>query len=132
MLNPGFIGSVDNVTRNHQIPIYEIRPVRVVGENATDLGRRQEHDVYLLIAKKNTQAKFDDLTAKLMEARVAHGLEREQKGERFTILEAPRLPEKPYKPNRMAIILIGFVDLCVLFFSEKHLNNRSTILSIKT
>jgi polysaccharide chain length determinant protein (PEP-CTERM system associated) len=63
----------------------------------------------LVTAKKNTQAKFDDLMAKLMEARVAHGLEKEQKGERFAILEAARLPEKPYKPNRMAIILIGIV-----------------------
>ncbi len=44
-----------------------------------------------------------------MEARVAHGLEKEQKGERFTLIEPPRLPEKPYKPNRLAIMLIGIV-----------------------
>jgi hypothetical protein len=46
---------------------------------------------------------------KHMEARVAHGLEKEQKGERFTLIEPPRLPEKPYKPNRLAIMLIGIV-----------------------
>jgi hypothetical protein len=44
-----------------------------------------------------------------MEARVAHGLEKEQKGERFTLIEPPRLPEKPFKPNRLAIMLIGVV-----------------------
>jgi succinoglycan biosynthesis transport protein ExoP len=44
-----------------------------------------------------------------MEARVAQGMEESQQGERFTIVEAAQLPEKPYKPNRMAIMLIGFV-----------------------
>jgi polysaccharide chain length determinant protein (PEP-CTERM system associated) len=63
----------------------------------------------LMIARVNTQAKYDDLMRKHMEARVAHGLEKEQKGERFTLIEPPRLPEKPYKPNRLAIMLIGIV-----------------------
>ena len=63
----------------------------------------------LLIARQNTQAKYNDLMNKLMEAQVAHGLETEQKGERFTLVEAPRLPEKPFKPNRLAIGLIGIV-----------------------
>jgi hypothetical protein len=44
-----------------------------------------------------------------MEANVAMGLEKEQKGERFTLIDPARLPEKPYKPNRLAIILIGAV-----------------------
>jgi hypothetical protein len=40
---------------------------------------------------------------------VAHGLEREQMGERFTLLEPALLPEKPYKPNRLLILLVGLV-----------------------
>ncbi|MGD2272965.1 MAG: GNVR domain-containing protein [Desulfobacterales bacterium] len=63
----------------------------------------------LVIERNNTQAKYDDMVGKFMEAKVAHGLEKEQKGERFTIIDPARLPEKPYKPNRLAIILIGFV-----------------------
>jgi uncharacterized protein involved in exopolysaccharide biosynthesis len=61
----------------------------------------------LLMERNNTQAKYDDLMRKFMEARVSQGLEKEQKGERFTIIDPARLPEKPYKPNRLAIILIG-------------------------
>lgn len=57
----------------------------------------------------NTQAKYDDLMRKHMEAKVAQGLETEQKGERFTVIDPARLPEKPYKPNRLAIVLIGIV-----------------------
>ena len=63
----------------------------------------------MLIERNNTQTKYDDLVQKYMEARVAHGLEREQKGERFTLIDPARLPEKPYKPNRMAIIMIGLI-----------------------
>jgi hypothetical protein len=44
-----------------------------------------------------------------MEARVANGLEKEQLGERFTLIDAARLPEKPISPNIPAIVLIGFV-----------------------
>jgi succinoglycan biosynthesis transport protein ExoP len=61
----------------------------------------------LLAVRNTTQAKYDDLMRKYMEARVAQGLEKEQKGERFTVIEPARLPEKPFKPNRPAIMLIG-------------------------
>jgi protein tyrosine kinase modulator len=63
----------------------------------------------LKIERDNTQAKYDDLMRKLMEARVSQGLEKEQKGERFTLIDPPRLPEKPFKPNRIAILAIGVV-----------------------
>jgi len=63
----------------------------------------------LIAERNNTQAKYNDLMAKHMEARVAQGLEKEQKGERFTLIDPARLPEKPSKPNRLAIMLIGLV-----------------------
>lgn len=69
----------------------------------------EENYRVLLQNRDTTKAKYDDLTAKLMEAKVSHGLEKEQKGERFTLIDPPKLPEKPYKPNRLAIIVIGFV-----------------------
>jgi len=60
-------------------------------------------------ARKNTQAKYDDLMRKYTEAKLSHGIEKQQKGERFTLLDPARFPENPYKPNRMKIILIGFI-----------------------
>jgi uncharacterized protein involved in exopolysaccharide biosynthesis len=63
----------------------------------------------LLMERGNTQGKYDDLMRKHMEAKVSQGLEKEQKGERFTIIDPARLPEKPDKPNRLAIMLIGLV-----------------------
>lgn len=63
----------------------------------------------MLLEQQNMKTKYGDLMQKLMEAKVAHGLEVEQKGERFTLIDPPRLPEKPFKPNRMAIALIGLI-----------------------
>ena len=63
----------------------------------------------LLSRQTNIRAKYNDLLQKTMEAEVAHGLEKGQKGERFTLIDPARLPEKPFKPNRLAIVLIGIV-----------------------
>lgn len=63
----------------------------------------------LLNERDSLKLKYGDLMSKYMEARVAQGLEKEQKGERFTMIDPALLPEKPYKPNRIAIMLIGIV-----------------------
>ncbi len=63
----------------------------------------------LVAERNNLYMKNTDLQAKMMEAKVARELESEQKGERFSLVEAARLPEKPFKPNRTAIVLIGIV-----------------------
>jgi capsular polysaccharide biosynthesis protein len=44
-----------------------------------------------------------------MDAEVAYGMEKEQLGEKFSIVEPARLPEKPDSPNVPAILLIGLV-----------------------
>jgi polysaccharide biosynthesis transport protein len=61
----------------------------------------------LMTERNNAQLKYDDLMKKTMEAKVAQGMEKEQMGERFTIVDPARLPEKPVSPNVPAILLIG-------------------------
>jgi len=63
----------------------------------------------LLDDRNHYQLKFDDLTRKYLESKTSHGLEKEQKGERFSLIDAARLPEKPVSPNIPAILLIGLV-----------------------
>lgn len=63
----------------------------------------------LTTERDNTQTKYNDLMRKVMEARVSQGLEKEQKGERFTLIDPAHLPEEPYKPNRMIIAAVGIV-----------------------
>lgn len=75
-------------------------------ENSPKLEQRYNE---LLSEQKTTHAKLDDLKRKLLEAKVAYGLEEEQKGESLILLEPPKIPERPDKPNRKAILLICMV-----------------------
>jgi uncharacterized protein involved in exopolysaccharide biosynthesis len=47
--------------------------------------------------------------ARLMEAQLSESLEKGHKGERFSIVEPPRLPERPVSPNRPVILIIGLL-----------------------
>ncbi len=59
--------------------------------------------------RTNLQAKYDDLMKKYMEANVAQGLEKGQMGDRFTLIDPARLPEKPVRPNIPVFLLAGLV-----------------------
>lgn len=63
----------------------------------------------MLTEQLSARLKYEDLMKKFMESQVAQGLEKEQKGERFTLIDPPMVPEKPFKPNRTAIFFIGLV-----------------------
>ena len=63
----------------------------------------------LLRDLESARLKYAEMTNKLMEARVAKGMEETQRGERFVIIDPARLPEEPSKPNRLAIILISLI-----------------------
>jgi polysaccharide biosynthesis transport protein len=58
--------------------------------------------------------KYDDLMNKLLDANVAKGIEKREHGQRFEIKDYAYLPKKPHKPNRMAIITLGFFLASVL------------------
>jgi hypothetical protein len=53
--------------------------------------------------------KYQDIRSRLLEAKVAEGLEVQRKGERFSLIDPPSLPEKPSKPNRLAIVMVGCI-----------------------
>jgi succinoglycan biosynthesis transport protein ExoP len=55
------------------------------------------------------QAKYQEIQAKRQEAEVASTLESEQKGERFTLIEPPIVPEQPSRPNRLAVGSFGAI-----------------------
>lgn len=53
-------------------------------------------------------AEYREVQAKRQQALLAQNLEEGQKGERFTLIEPPLVPEQPASPNRLAIALLGF------------------------
>ncbi|MCG3110223.1 MAG: Wzz/FepE/Etk N-terminal domain-containing protein [Candidatus Manganitrophus sp. SB1] len=59
--------------------------------------------------RDNSVQKYHEIRSKLLEARVAEGLEADRKAERFSLIDPPALPERPEKPNRPAILLLTMV-----------------------
>lgn len=53
------------------------------------------------------RANYQSLLDKKIQAQMAENLERKQQGEQFKVLDPARLPEKPVKPDRNKILLIG-------------------------
>jgi len=66
---------------------------------------------YLEITREydNTLLKFREVKAKQMEADMAQAMEKDRKAERFSLIEPPIFPEEPFKPNRKAIVFLGFI-----------------------
>ena len=57
----------------------------------------------------STKRKYQEMTAKQSQAELSKSLEEEQKGERFTLLEPPMFPDKPVKPNRPKLFMLGLI-----------------------
>lgn len=62
----------------------------------------------LIRDRDSAQRKHEEIRNKKMNAQIAQNLESENKSERFTLLEPPLLPEKPFKPNRVKFFVMGF------------------------
>jgi polysaccharide biosynthesis transport protein len=65
---------------------------------------------------QSAQLKYQEILSKQTEAQVAQNLEAERKGEKFTMIEPPELPEKPISPNRVLILVAGIVAAIALGF----------------
>jgi capsular polysaccharide biosynthesis protein len=71
---------------------------------------KREQELALLtrdydLLKTNYQSLLD----KRIQAQMAENLERKQQGEQFKILDPARIPEKPIKPDRNKILLMGLM-----------------------
>ena len=55
----------------------------------------------------NAGAKYQEIKAKQLSAELAQNLEQGRKGDRFTLIQPPVLPERPVSPNRMLILIVG-------------------------
>jgi uncharacterized protein involved in exopolysaccharide biosynthesis len=63
---------------------------------------------------ESTQKKYLELSNKLAQARIAEEMEGKQQAQRVSLASAAYLPTDPFKPNRLLIILLGFVSAFVL------------------
>jgi uncharacterized protein involved in exopolysaccharide biosynthesis len=73
--------------------------------------------------------KYNEIWNELTAAQVVEKVEGKQRGRRFSIASPASLPTKPYKPNRLAIILVGFLIAmgCASLFSALKESLDNTI-----
>jgi protein tyrosine kinase modulator len=80
---------------------YEQRVQKIPENEREYLTLRRDYD--------NAYSKYREVKSKQLEAQLAEALETERKGERFSLIEPPQLPLVPIRPNRIAILFIGFI-----------------------
>lgn len=70
-----------------------------------------------------SQRNYHTLLEKRLNAKISENLEKKQKGEQFRVLDPANIPQKPYKPDRRKIILLGSLlsgglGISLIFFKE--------------
>lgn len=74
-----------------------------------DTPKREQELIILTRDYDHLRSNYQSLLDKKIQAQMAENLERKQQGEQFKILDPARVPEKPFKPNRDKILLMGAV-----------------------
>ena len=57
----------------------------------------------------NAHTKHQEVMNKILEARIAEGMEEHQKAEKFTLIDPASYPEKPVSPKRWLIFIVGVI-----------------------
>ena len=86
---------------NEDIAEYEMRLKRAPDVETEYLALNRDYE--------NAVKKYHELKDKQMQAQLSEELEKEQKGEHLALLQSPRLPIEPIKPNRLGVALLGFM-----------------------
>ncbi len=114
--NPAFVTlqsqlkAVNSEIASLQVQRRELKAQLANYERSMALSPEVEREYANLVRDKNNIVlRLQDIAQKLMDARLSQDLEKESKAERFTLLEPALLPEKPIKPNRLAIVFLGLV-----------------------
>ena len=78
-------------------------------QRITDAPRIEQEYQNLSRDYQTTALKYAEVKAKQQEAALGKSLESEQKGERFTLIEPPLVPEEAHSPNRKVLCLLGII-----------------------
>jgi polysaccharide biosynthesis transport protein len=112
--NPAYI-SLTTQTKAAEIDISAFRSQQATIQSKLKMYRQRLEDApkveqgYMALMRdyQNAHAKHQEVMNKILEARIAEGMEEHQKGEKFTLIDPASYPEKPVSPNRLLILLAG-------------------------
>jgi uncharacterized protein involved in exopolysaccharide biosynthesis len=93
--------------------------------NLTTAPNVQREYTQLVRDYDNSRQRYEDLQTKMKNAALAQSMETESRGEKFTLLHNASVPETPYFPNRLGIILLGVALGCAFAFGAGALVDAS-------
>jgi len=109
-LNPYFS---ELLTIDSEIESLKRRRERIVGhikqyeKRVEDTFTNEQNFLNLTRDYEISQRNYQGLLDKRISAKISENLEKRQKAEQFRILDPANLPQKPYKPDRTKIVLLG-------------------------
>jgi polysaccharide chain length determinant protein (PEP-CTERM system associated) len=87
-----------------------LRNVVATYQSRVEAAPARESELTALMRDYNTiSSQYTSLLSKHEDSKIAANLERRQGGEQFRILDAARIPERPFSPDRRGIIMMGAV-----------------------
>jgi polysaccharide biosynthesis transport protein len=104
-LNSAKIDYQTLMTREHQLS----EKVKTNEEKVKNIPAREEELARLTRDYTQNEEMYTTFLKKLEEARVSGQLAEENKGEKFSVVEPVKKPIKPISPNKLKIMLIGFI-----------------------
>ena len=114
--NPEYINIQHQIASNQMQVKTAQKDLKLLIQRREDYRRRVENtprveQKYLDLQRKyaDVKARYQEIMDRLLAAKEARGLEDSDMGEKFTLLERAETPEKPYKPNRLALLFLGMM-----------------------
>jgi polysaccharide chain length determinant protein (PEP-CTERM system associated) len=83
--------------------------IRVYERRIEETPKREQELALLTRDYDLLRSNYQTLLEKKMQAQMAQNLERKQQGEQFKVLDPARIPQKPVKPDRNKLLMIGIM-----------------------
>jgi polysaccharide biosynthesis transport protein len=84
-----------------------ITAIKQYEKRVEDTFANEQHLLDLTRDYEMSQKNYQALLDKRLAAKISENLERKQKGEQFRILDPANIPQRPYQPDRLKIMLLG-------------------------
>jgi polysaccharide biosynthesis transport protein len=118
LISPSFTTQRQAISVQLQAINAEISALQAKQNRTTALIKDYENKVEITIANEQllldltrdydmSRQNYQALLQKRLNARVSENLEKRQKAEQFRIIDPAKVPEKPFKPDRVKIVLLG-------------------------
>jgi polysaccharide chain length determinant protein (PEP-CTERM system associated) len=100
--------------------------------------RRESELVELTRDYETLRQGYTGLLGKRQESKIAANLEQHQVGEQFKVLDPPRVPERPFSPNRLRLnaiggvggMAIGFGIVILLEYLDRSLKTAGDVMTV--